>query len=171
MLAAALALPATGASPEPRALVLQRADVPGWRLDLDNSGPRSNKSETESDPELRSLFRRAGRLNGYEAIYNRRAAEISSRADVFRQPEGARMLLRWFEKQLSAFRGALRRTPAGIGAEGWMLTFREPPIGSSTVVVWRRGRIFAGLWTTGVSAERTVSLARVQDRRIAAVLR
>jgi hypothetical protein len=170
--AALCAVPAAAGELDPRALVLRQSDVPGWQLDVDNSGPRSNKRESEGDPELRALFTRAGRLSGHEVIYNRGAPEISSRADVFRRPEGARMLLRWFEKQFGmASRAALQRTPQGIGAEGWVWTFRVPSLGRSTVVVWRHGRVFAGLWTAGLSRKHTLSLARSQDRRITLALR
>jgi hypothetical protein len=167
-----LAVPAGAGELDPRMLVLRQSDVPGWQLDVDNSGRRSNKDESEGDPELRALFARAGRLSGYEVIYNRGAPEISSRADVVRRPEGAQMLLRWFEKQFrTASRGTLRRTPKGIGAEGWVWTFRVPSLGRSTVVVWRHSRVFAGLWTAGVTGERTLALARSQDRRITLGLR
>lgn len=171
--AAALCAVRAGAGElDPPALVLRQSDVPGWQPDVDNSGPRSNKRESEGDPELRALFRRAGRLSGYEVIYNRGDPEISSRADVFRRPEGARIFLRWFEKQFRmASRAALRRTPKGIGAEGWVWTTRVPSLGRSTVVVWRHGRVFAGLWTAGVSRERTLSLARSQERWITLALR
>jgi hypothetical protein len=170
--AAALAVPAGAGELDPRTLVLRQSDVPGWQLDVDNSGPRSNKRESEGDPELRALFTRAGRLSGYEVIYDRGAPEISSRADIFRRPDGAQMFLRWFEKQFRmASSAALRRTPRGIGAEGWVWTSRVPSLGRSTFVVWRHGRVFAGLATAGVAQERTLSLARSQDRRITLRLR
>jgi len=169
---ALFAVPAGAGELNPRTLVLRQSDVPGWQLDVSNSGPRSNKRESEGDPELRALFTRAGRLSGYEVIYNRGAPEISSRADVFRRPDGAHMFLRWFEKQLRMASGAaLRPTPQGIGAEGWVWTSRVPSLGRSTIAVWRHGRIFAGLSAAGLSRERTLSLARSQDRRITSGLR
>lgn len=170
---AVIAVPVSAAGLDPHVLVLRQADVPGWRLDVDNSGPRSNKREAEGDPELRALFGRAGRLGGYEAIYNRGSAEISSRADVFRQQGGARMLLGWFDNQLrKASPLPLRRTRVDLGDEGWVWVGDPIPlVGPFTLIVWRRGQILAGIAAAGVSRKRAISVARVQDRRIAAALR
>jgi hypothetical protein len=42
---------------------------------------------------------------------------------------------------------------------------------SVTLVAWRQGRVFSGVFGDGVQRSRLVSLARVQQRRIVAALR
>ena len=168
-----VASPAIAARLNPALLVLRQADVPaGFRLDRATSGVRSNANESKGEPEVRALFVRAGRVTGYETRFERGQAEISSRADVFRTPAGARMVLRWFGKELAAaFPGSVRRTAVDLGAEGSLWVVDIPSLGSSTVIAWRHGHAFAGVAGEGLTRERTLSFARLQDRRIAAALR
>lgn len=167
-----LALPASAAELDPKLLVLSPADVPaGFELDRDDSGLRSNEQEAKSDRRLRGLFRRWERVTGYETEYDRREASISSRADLFRKPKGARLVLAFFvdEFEKSGVQG-LRRSPLRIGAKGWL--YGAQPVSSPfNIVIWRHDRAFAGIAVFGLPRPQTLALARAQQRRIAAALR
>ena len=169
--AALLSAPLAAAEIDPRALVLRQSDVPaGFVVDRGDTGLRTNEREAKSDPRASALFERWGRVTGYEAEFDRGSASISSRADLLRTAKGARMLLDFFELEMrkSGIKG-LVRTRLRLGAEGWVYRGRSPF--AFTVVAWRYGRVFAGVAGTGISRARTLALARVQQRRIAAALR
>ncbi len=154
----------------PKGLVLSQADVPaGFRLDPGGSGIRPNATESKGQPEVRRMFARAGRVTGYEVHFDRGPSTIESRADLFRRADGAQALFGWFVREVK-FAGiaGLERSRAGVGAEGWVYTSRS--MGAFTLVVWRYDRVFAGVVARGISRERTLTLARVQQRRIAATL-
>ena len=165
-----LGVPAFVAEINPKALVLRQADMPaGFRLDRDESGIRSNASEAKNDPRLPTLFRRWERLTGYEVEYDRESATIQARADVFRRPAGARQLLDWYDREVrKAGLKDLRRAAARVGSQGWIYRAEFPT--AATIVVWRYGRVFAGVLGEGITAEPTLALARAQQRRIAAAL-
>ncbi len=166
-----LAVSASAAEVNPKTLVLQQADVPaGFQVDRDDSGLRTNEQEAKGDRRLRGLFRRWERVTGYEMEYDRREASISSRADLFRAAEGARLVLAFFvhEFEKSGIQG-LRRTPLRIGAQGWL--YGGKPVSSFyNVVIWRHDRTFAGIAVFGLTRRQTLALARAQQRRIAAAL-
>ena len=169
--AAVLALPASAAEINPKTLVLQQADVPsGFRPDLQASGVRTNASESRRSGELRALLARSGRVTGYEAEFDGRDATIRSRTDLFRRPEGARMMLIWVDKQarLSGLKG-LKRARVGVGAESWI--YWQASASSSAVAIWRYGAAFAGVQGLGLSKAGVLALARKQQRRVAAALR
>jgi hypothetical protein len=165
------AVAASAAHVDPQALVLHQADVPnGFELDRDDSGLRSNESEAKGDRRLPGLFRRWGRVTGYEMEFDRREASISSRADLFRTPEGARLVLAFLvdEFEKSGIQG-LRRSPLRIGAKGWL--YGAKPVSSPfNIVIWRHDRAFAGIAVFGLTRPQTLALARAQQRRIAAAL-
>lgn len=147
--AALLATPAATAELDPRALVLNQVDVPtGFRLDPKETGIRANAGGAEATAEMRALFARSGRVTGYEAAFEHRTAIIRSRADLFRRPDGARLVLDWFEAELrkGGIKG-LRRARAGIGAASWIY-WSGPPY-SVTLVGWRYDRVFAGVVGSG----------------------
>lgn len=169
--AAVLAAPAVSADVKPHALVLQQADVPsGFRLDRDGSGLRTNEAEAKGDIRLKGLFRRWGRVTGYETEYDRRESMVGSRADLLRSSEGARLMMTWFsnEARKLGVKG-LRRSPVRIGEEGWLYGART---GSSdfNLVVWRHDRVFAGIVVLGIGKTQTLAFARLQQRRIVAAL-
>jgi hypothetical protein len=159
-----------GAEVGPKGLVLGQADVPaGFRLDRGGTGVRSNAAESKGQPEVTRMFARAGRVTGYEAQFDRGLSTIESRADLFRQAAGARLLFTWFVREVKvAGISGLERSRADVGSEGWVYT--SPSRGSFTLVVWRYERVFAGVVSRGVSRERTLALARVQQRRIVVAL-
>lgn len=166
-----LAGPASAAGVDPKALVLHQADVPaGYRLDRDGSGLRSNESEAKSDRRLPGLFRRWGRVTGYETEYDRREATITSRADLYRSPEGARLVMVWFVGEARKFGiKGLRRSSVRIGAEGWLYGAKSAS-SAFNLVVWRHDRVFAGVVALGASKAQTLALARAQQQRIVVAL-
>ena len=61
---------AAAAQVDPQLLVLRQADVPaGFALDREQSGVRTNESESKGDRRLPGLLRRWGRVTGYETEY------------------------------------------------------------------------------------------------------
>jgi len=171
VVAVALTAPALAAALDPGALVLRRADVPsGFRLDRDQTGPRPNAVEARSDPRLPELFRRWGRVTGYQVEFDRERQTIASRVDVFRSARGARGLLLWYDREVRKELGpGLHRAPARLGQEGWIYRGTVPM--PFTLVVWREGRVFSAVAGAGISRDRTLALARTQQQRVAAATR
>jgi hypothetical protein len=168
---AAFALPASAGRVDPKALVLQRADLPtGYVLDRDESGLRANASESQDGPESRRLVARSGRLTGYEISWDKGEVTLESRADLCRRPSGARILFDFVVAEMKkvGIRG-LRRAPAGVGAESWIYWGGTPA--AFTLVVWRYDRVFAGIVGVGLSKSLALKLARSQQHRIGDALR
>jgi len=163
--------PALAASPDLGRLVLRAGDVPaGFAVVPDETGPRSNQHEWRDEPGARRVLKRAGRLTGYEARFERRTDSISSRVDLFRTAAGPRILLDYFASEMQkAGISGLRRSRLAIGDGGWLYADREGRV--FTIVVWRDGRVFAAVASSGIGRTRTLSLARVQQRRVAAAFR
>ena len=163
---------ASGAAPSPQALVLQQADVPaGFRFDAVESRVQSNASLADGDPESRTIIARSGRLTGYEAVFEKKDGTlIESRADLFRSPAGARILLDWFDREVKK-EGAtkLTRDVVDIGAGGWFFTHRDASV-RFTLGVWRHDRVVAYILAFGPRTKQVLALARAQQRRIAATL-
>lgn len=170
--AAVVALPASAASIDPQALVIARSDVPaGFRVDATETGLRTNELEAKEFPPTRVKFTQWRRVTGYQAKYLRGSSEIEARVDVFRGSDGARKLLRWVDLELrKAGVSGQKRARAGVGAEGWVHWASSDSF-SFTLVVWRHGRVFAGVMGRGIGRDTTLALARVQQRRMAAGLR
>jgi hypothetical protein len=167
-----LLAPQAAAEVDPRALVLQQADVPGgFRLDAKESGVRTNAMESKSGAEARRMIVRAGRVTGYENEFERGdEAMISSRADVMKSSAGAGFVLSWFDREArKAGIGGLTRSRVRVGAEAWLYTGQSPL--SVSFVVWRYDRVFAGVAGALVSREQVLRLARIQQRRVAAAMR
>jgi hypothetical protein len=171
VMASALALPASAAEVDPRALVLRPADVPaGFRLDREDSGVRSNELEAKEYPETRAFFTRWRRVTGYQASYERRAAKIEARSDVFRTGAGAQALLDWVDREWrKAGISGQKRAAIGIGTGGRI--YWSGGSVKQTLVLWRHGRVFSGLNALSISRSQTLVLARTQERRITAALR
>jgi hypothetical protein len=166
-----LAMPASAASVDPKALVIRPSDVPaGYVLSRSESGVRTNQQEATESPEAGRLFRRLGRVTGYQMIFERGERTIEARADVFGSPASAREMLHWADRQarLAGVRG-LRRARAGIGAVGWVFDVGSPSV--VAYVYWQHGSVWSALGGRGMSRDRALALARVQQRRMAAALR
>jgi hypothetical protein len=166
-LAVVLVASASAASVDPKRLVFPASSVPaGFRFDPKETGLRS----TERDgvyPQARLYFARWKRVVGYQARFLRGSSRIETRSDVFRTAAGARQMLAWvdLETRKAGFSGQ-RRAPLSIGRGGWIHSVGD----SYTIVIWRQGRIFAGVLAAGISRSRTIGLARAQERRIGAEL-
>lgn len=154
----------------PQALVIRAGDVPaGYRLEAASSGVRTNAQEAKESPEAGRLFRRWGRVTGYQVIYDRGERTIEARADVFRSPAGPREMLRWADRQvrLSGIKG-LRRESVRLGSDAFLVSS-----GSSreAYVYWRHGVVWSALGGRGLGKAQVLALARVQQRRIVSALR
>ena len=165
LLACLVASPASAASIEPRNLVFTAAAVPaGFRVDPKETGVRKNERDIREFPSAREYFARWQRVVGYQAAYRRGSAKIESRSDVFRTARGARAMLARID--LDARKAGLRgqrRERLSIGTGGFVHSVRS----AYTFVIWRQGRVFAGIVGEGISRRRTIGLARAQERRIA----
>jgi hypothetical protein len=167
-LAVFLVASASAASVDPKRLVFPASSVPaGFRVDPSQTGLRSTERDVREYPQARLYFARWKRVVGYQARYLRGSAKIETRSDVFRTAEGARQMLAWVDLETrKAGLSGQRRAPLSIGSEG-----RIHWVGDSyTFVIWRQGRVFAGVLAAGISRSRTIGLARAQERRIAAEL-
>lgn len=163
---------ASAAQVDPQLLVLRQADVPtGFALDRDQSGLRTNESESKGDPRLPGLLERWGRVTGYERQYDYLEGTLTSRADLFRNAEGSRLMMAYVvdDAKKSGIKG-LRRSPVRIGSGGWLYGGGSGA-GAFNLVIWRHQRVFAGLVAFGVQKGRMLGLARAQQRRIAAAIR
>jgi hypothetical protein len=170
---AALTLVASPAAAtlDPRALVVAGADVPsGYLFDPRESGIRPNGGASVHAQE-QALYSRSGRITGYEVTFRRGSTYIRSRADLFRANAGPKVVLDWFdaETKRSGIKG-LRRERTEIGVESWIYWAGRAPV-SLNLVAWRQGRVFAGIVGFGLTKQRTLQLARAQQRRIVAALR
>jgi len=166
-----VAVPVSAGAVDPQALVLAKADVPaGFRVDPKETGLRSNDVEAQEFPATRSLFTRWKRVTGYQARYLRGSSTIEARVDLFRGADGARRMFEYvdLEARKAGLKGQ-KRARVGIGAEGWV-HWVSSPTWKFNLVVWRHQRAFAGVMGSGISRDRTLALARAQQRRLAAVL-
>lgn len=171
LLAATLAATATAATVDPQDLVIRSTDVPkGYVLVRAESGVRTNELEARETPATRELFRRLGRVTGYQVMFKRGNRTVEARADVFRSWTGARELLRRADREARlAGVKALKRSRARVGAEAWLYTGGSPPYAS--FVFWRYGRVWAGLGGRGMTKQRALDLAKIQQSRMVAALR
>jgi hypothetical protein len=164
-----VALPARAAGVDPARLVLKPSDVPsGYELDPAESGLRTNAVEAKEFPRSRAVFARWRRVTGYQAMYRRGGSRIEARVDVFRTAGGARSMLEFVDTEArKAGIAGQRRARADVGAAGWLYWV---PGGSYTLVAWRQGPVFSGVFGHGITRARTIELARAQERRVAAAL-
>jgi hypothetical protein len=177
LLTTLVAAPALGAGLDPSKLVLTARDAPrGFVLDRDDSGVRTNEHEAEGNAKTRALIARMGRVTGYESEWEQEPHRsplraLLSRADVFRDAGGARMYVRFSSGQFARF-GAkgLERRPVQIGEQGFVLSGGGAADGV-VWVVWRSGRVAGSVAGWNVARDTVVTLARKQQRRIAAALR
>ena len=166
-----LAATASAATVDPKLLVLGQADVPaGFRLDRESL--LTNAKEAAREPRLGALYKRSGRITGYESAFETvdggSGPSIESRADLFRQRAGARTYFSAFDHEMKlAGIAHLARTRAKIGSQG--LVFNGTAVDSDyTLVFWRHGRAVGAVLGLDIGQARTLRLARLQERRIAA---
>jgi hypothetical protein len=166
-----LSAPALAAGPDPGRLVLRASDLPSaFAVNPDKTGVRTNEQEFRQEPEAGRVLRRAQRITGYQAEFTRGTSSLASRVDLFRTSAGAKLVLDYVDRDMrrSGFRG-LHTERMAIGDEGWLYGDRKGAV--LTMVVWREGRVFSGVIATRVRRALVLSLARAQQRRIAAALR
>jgi len=167
---------------DPRRLVLQESEVPAaYALDRPNSRFWPNAAVARNRADLTQLFARTGRVNGYRSTYKRvvgpRIRYISSTAETHRTSEGAGLYLSWIDagqKKSNRTRERKGQEPyirlrVGIGERGW--AYIEGPPAYYVLVAWRHGRVVGSVQTWGIGVQRTLALARTQQRRIATTVR
>jgi hypothetical protein len=142
-LALFVALPSGAATVDPRSLVLVEGELPaGFRVDPSDAGVLTNAAEGRRHPGWLALFRRWGRLTGYQAAYERGvSAKIEVRVDLFRGAAGARSLFGLMMREVERSPSFQTRVRVAIGQEG-------VSYGASAdfnLVLWRRGRVFSYL--------------------------
>ncbi len=174
LLAAAVVATAAGAATiDTRLLVLQKPDVPAtFRLDRDASRYWPNAALARSAPEIRKLLTSSGRISGYTATYENGVPAIVSAAHLFRKGAGAHIFYAGENAQQQALnaervkRGvrAYRHESLVLGDEASLYRSTQAP--KFTLVLWRTGRVVGSLSTWGLGRDRTVALARVQQRRV-----
>ena len=167
LLVGAIVVPTAGADVAPRALVLQRSDLPrGYTTDetqvLGNPGPGATES-------FKELARRSGRVTGYYASYTNGSKQVTSVAETFRKPAGARFYLKWYTDKL-AREGEGARSTVALGDGGFVYRVRSTK--NSTFVLWRDRRVVSSVLCHAMPDHRTLALAlaRKQDRRATAAL-
>ena len=176
--ATAVALPASASTVEPKVIVLRQADVPsGYVVDGRQSLVTPNEL-LSSPPALRKVVAQSGRVTGYRRVFRYRGSDlkvINAGVDVFRSPAGAQRMLSWHDarqRKDNAKRGVIRsygRESAGIGRRSWVYWSGAPH--DYVLVVWTSGRVLGYLVSWELGKQGTLTLARTQQRRIAAALR
>jgi hypothetical protein len=174
--AAVWAVAAPGAEVHPKALVLTRSHLPAGCV-LKEGRPYSNESFSGGQRRSAELVARSGRVGGYTVTFEnataKRSRVIRSRVDEFSRPAGAHLVLATIDADQqgrNVGRGLLAdgRERAGIGAESWVYWAGHPSF--YVFVMWRHGRWLGIVDSWGVGRERTLALARVQQRRMATKL-
>ena len=94
---------------------------------------------------------------------------------MFRTPDGARLMLAWHDAEQrrdNAKRGVIKsygRESAGIGPSSWVYWSGYP--GYYVLVVWTTDRTLGYVTSWELGKRATLSLARTQQRRMAAAIR
>jgi hypothetical protein len=174
-----VAQPGAAATVDAKALVLQREDVPdGFHVDSRTSTYVSNAAFTDGRAAQQKLVLRAGRLDGYRRTFDKRVPSTSTTTTILsishlcRGAAGARVLFVEADAEQSALNAArakqggrvFRVRRGGLGNDSTIYWSRSRPW--YVLALWRRRRVVAAISTWGVGWEKTVELARVQQRRI-----
>ncbi len=178
--AALLTAPALAGVVDPKSLVLTVADLPaGYETDTKGTFVFTNARFSGDVRANKKLAARSGRVTGYLATYDKRSGRqlqtIQSATHMFRSPEGARLVLAHFDavqRKRNARRGPLLadgRERTATGEESWVYWSGYPSY--YAMVTWRQSRFLGLVASWGIGKQRTLALARAQERRIAAALR
>ncbi len=174
------------AGPDPKALVLGLHDLPAGFVRVSDSGTVDNaRAAAGGPPGQVGRLVGWGRLTGYQAHLARYRPggpdqgplDIHSVASVYRDAKGAAAALAYTSRHLvprglSPIALAVRM---GARAHEYVgqIPFRGVP-GLLYVLIWREGRVFAGITVTGavgdVSAADVAAVAERQEARIVAQL-
>ena len=162
---------AAAATPDPARLVLRETDLPkGYSVLRANTGRVTNAAAAQGDPELTRGFAAWGRIKGYNVEWDGGlAGAISSSAELFRTARGAKAYLAWSVANAPSRTGLVFRHRAGLGDEAYVArkSFGGAPW---VLVIWRYRSVFATTSADTLGVERTVALARIEQRRLAAAL-
>lgn len=172
---------ATLASPttSPKALVLRARDLPpGYKVDTERA-----LSLTEAAREAwgAPTLRRWGYVQGYEVTYKignslkavlTQPAGIDSAVSVYRSASGAHASLAASAALCRTPPNSLLASPARIGDETYLCFRQHKESGATSVVygvIWRKGRLKAGVQIAGFQGATTaalaIRLAKKQDAR------
>ena len=164
-----LAATATAAQVAPRSLVLRTSDVPaGFVLDQEYTGIRSNEQEAGSNERTAPSSRRCA---GSRATSGTGTAGTtrSARGSISSEHPGARACCSACTRPRCV--GLDQRAPHELGAP------RRSGMDVARRAVQRvqhrrlaHGRVFGQVVGLGITRDRTLALARVQQRRIATVV-
>ena len=161
-------------------LVLQSADLHGpfTAFDVGRQTQLDRVPGPRSDPE------RFGREGGWKARYNRPGSAatrgplvVESRADVFKDAAGATKDLAAYRAQFARQSGArpIRVERLGAGTVAVVQQGAGQPATRLISVAWRDGNVTASVTVNGFAAglqqADAMTLARAQERRIAAARR
>jgi len=168
---------ATGAIDDPKGLVLQPSEVPdSFKLESNATRYLSNAAFAQRQTRIRQLVVRSGRVSGYQATYNERKENatktIVSIVHLCRRAAGAQVLFSYAEAEQRRFnatrvkRGgrAYRHAQGFLSDESFIYWQRTRPY--YTIVLWRSGRTVAVISSWGLGRQRSIELARAQERRI-----
>lgn len=186
-LVAALAAAPAGAARDPGSLVLQPADLSGV-FDRTAARYRTNETTARENGVQPSLLRSWGRVNGYEALYERTvdpavpprgAATITANASVYRSAAGlrkayARSVASVDEVRKGEPARVPRPLPGRLGDAARLWETRLTENGLRVVVytlVWRANGVLSHLSVAGLQGRLTTSdvlaLGRKQQARVA----
>jgi hypothetical protein len=159
-------------SPDPARLVLRTGDLPkGYSILRANTGPVTNAAAAQGNAEIKRSFTVWGRITGYNVEWDGGlAGAISSSAELFRTPGGAKSYLTWSVANAPTRTGLVFHRRAGLGEEAYVArkSFGGAPW---VIVIWRYRSVVATTSADTLGVERTVALARIEQRRVAAGLR
>lgn len=159
-------------TPDPARLVLRKTDLPkGYSVLRANTGRVTNAAAAQGDPAMTHRFAAWGRTTGYNAEWDGGlAGAISSSAELFRTSAGAKAYLTWWVADAPSRTGLVFRRRAGLGDEAYVAkkSFGGAPW---VLVIWRYRTVFATASADTLGVERTVTLARIEQRRLASAFR
>lgn len=173
---------ASVASPNPELMVLQLSDLPnGFALAKSHTGPMSLAAAATADQIPASQLEHNGYVTGYVADFRREviniaagALEIQSLAGVYMNANGPTESLARYPKSCGRSGGVPRAVAIGDAGQLCTLTKLEGKVYYRLYALgWRYHDVRAtievvGVAGTSISASETVTLARRQQKRIAA---
>ena len=168
---------ATEAIRDPKDLVLHPSEVPdGFKLESNATRYVSNAAFAQRQTRIRQLVVRSGRVSGYQATYSQRTENatrtIVSIVHLCRQAAGAHVLFSSAEAEQRRFNAArvqrggraYRYAQGVLSDESFVYWKGRRPY--YTIMLWRSGRTVAVISSWGLGRQRSIEIARAQERRI-----
>lgn len=160
-----------------KTLVLEREDVPdGFQVDSRRSTYISNAAFAAGNKAQQRLVLRTERLDGYQRTFNQRVPSaintVLSTSHLFRGSAGAHVLFAEADAEQRALNAArakqggraFRVSRGVLGDDSSIYWSRSRPW--YVLALWRTRRVVAVIGSWGVGRQKTVELARLQQRRI-----